>query len=78
MLIFDDDLYAGPTRLKLENFSVGPAGQAGFDWTLNEKWALNVDVKRVFLRTDVTAGGAKLTEARLDPWLYSVGLRYTF
>ncbi|HSI08712.1 MAG: OmpW family protein [Rariglobus sp.] len=77
-LIFDDDLHAGPTRLKLENFSVGPAGQAGFDWTLSEKWALNVDVKRVFLRTDVTAGGAKLTEARLDPWLYSVGLRYAF
>lgn len=77
-LIFDDDLYAGPTRLKLENFSVGPAGQAGFDWTLSEKWAFNVDVKRVFLRTDVTAGGTKLTEARLDPWLYSVGLRYAF
>lgn len=77
-LIFDDDLYAGPTRLKLENFSVGPAGQAGFDWTLTENWALNVDVKRVFLRTDVTAGGAKLTEARLDPWLYSLGLRYAF
>lgn len=77
-LIFDDDLAVGATRLKLDSFSVGPAAQAGFDWALNEKWSLNFDVKRVMIRTDVEAGGLKLTEARLDPWLYSVGLRYAF
>lgn len=77
-LIFDDDLAAGATRLKLDNFSVGPAVQAGFDWALNDTWSLNFDVKRVMLRTDVEAGGVKLTEARLDPWLYSVGVRYAF
>lgn len=77
-LIFDDDLAVGATRLKLDNFSVGPAVQAGFDWALNDTWSLNFDVKRAMLRTDVEAGGAKLTEARLDPWLYSVGLRYAF
>ena len=74
-LIFDDDLRAGATRLKLDTFSVGPAAQAGFDWALGDRWSLNADVKRVMLRTDVKAGGVKLTEARLDPWLYSVGLR---
>lgn len=78
-LIFDDSLAAGATRLKLDNYSVGPAGQAGFDYKLNERWSLNADVKRAVLRTDVsTAAGAKLTEARLDPWLYSLGLRYQF
>lgn len=77
-LIFDDDLAVGPTRLKLDSFSVGPAVQAGFDWALGDTWSLNFDVKRVMLRTDVEAGGAKLTEARLDPWLYSLGLRYAF
>lgn len=77
-LIFDDDLSVGGTRLKLDSYSVGPAVQAGFDWALNDKWSLNLDVKRAMLRTDVEAGGAKLTEARLDPWLYSVGLRYAF
>ena len=77
-LIFDDDLTVGATRLKLDSFSVGPAVQAGFDWALNDTWSLNFDVKRVMLRTDVEAGGAKITEARLDPWLYSVGLRYAF
>lgn len=73
-LIFDDELGAA----KLDNYSVGPAGQAGFDCKLNERWSINADVKKIMLRTDVTAGGTKLTEARLDPWLYSVGLRYQF
>jgi outer membrane protein len=73
-LIFDDDLGA----LKLDNTSVGPAGQAGFDYVINERWSLNADVKRAVLRTDVKLNGNTLTEARLDPWLYSLGLRYQF
>lgn len=73
-LIFDDELGAA----KLENYSVGPAGQAGFDYKLTERWSFNVDVKRAVLRTDVSVGGVELTEARLDPWLYSLGLRYQF
>ncbi len=77
-LIFDDDLSVGGTRLKLDGFSVGPAAQAGVDWALNDTWTLNLDVKRAMLRTDVKAGGATITEARLDPWLWSVGLRYAF
>jgi outer membrane protein len=73
-LIFDEDL--GGARL--DSYSVGPAAQAGFDYKLNEHWSLNADVKRVMLRTDVRAGNTNLTEARLDPWLYSLGLRYAF
>ncbi len=72
--IFDDDLGA----LTLENFSVGPAGQVGVDYIINERWSLNADVKRTVIRTDVKLGGTTLTEARLDPWLYSLGLRYQF
>lgn len=75
-LIFDDDLLGGAA--KLDNYSIGPAGQAGFDYKLNERWSLNADVKRIMIRSDVKVGGATLTEARLDPWLYSLGLRYQF
>jgi outer membrane protein len=76
-LIFDESLAGG--ALKLENYSIGPAVQAGFDWALNGKWALNFDVKKAILRADVTtSGGAFVTEARLDPWIYSLGLRYAF
>lgn len=73
-LIFDEDL--GGARL--DTYSVGPAAQAGFDYKLNERWSLNADIKRIMLRADVRVGGATLTEARLDPWLYSFGARYSF
>ncbi len=75
-LIFDDKLLNGAA--KLDNYSVGPAGQIGFDFKLNERWSLNFDLKRIMIRSDVTVGGAKVAEARLDPWLYAVGLGYRF
>lgn len=77
-LIWDDRLSVAGVPLELETSSVGLAAQAGLDWQLNERWALNVDVKRAAIRSDVSAGGAVLTEARLDPWLYALGVRYAF
>lgn len=73
-LIFDEDLGGA----KLDNYSIGPAGQVGFDYKLTERWAINVDVKRAMLRTDVKSSGNTITEARLDPWIYSAGFRYQF
>jgi outer membrane protein len=77
-LIFDDDLEVAGVPLKLENYSMGGAVQAGFDYRVNDRWDFNMDVKRAVIRTDVLAGGNKLTAAKLDPWLYAVGLRYRF
>lgn len=77
-LIWDDKLSVAGVPLALENYSVGLAAQAGLDWKVNERWSLNLDVKRAALRTDVSAAGTVLTEAQLDPWLYAVGLRYAF
>jgi outer membrane protein len=73
-LIFDDELVVAGVPLALENYSVGLAGQVGFDYDLNERWSFNANVKKAAIRTDVLAGGAALSEARLDPWLYAVGL----
>ncbi len=76
-LIFDEDLAGG--ALKLDTFSVGPAAQIGADYALNERWSLNLDVKRMLLRTDVkTTGGAKITRLELDPWLLAVGVNRSF
>ncbi len=75
-LIFDDNLSVAGVPLKLENYNLGVAGQAGFDYRINDRWHFNVDIKRAVIRTDVLAGGAKLTTAKLDPWLYAVGFRY--
>jgi outer membrane protein len=73
-LIFDENLGG----LKLDSYSVGPAAQVGVDYALNERWALNFDVKRAMLRTDVELGGAKITSLELDPWLLAVGVNYAF
>lgn len=36
--------------------SVAFALQGGFDLPLNDRWGLNVDLKKVFLGSDVTVG----------------------
>ena len=75
-IIFDDNLNNG--AIKLEDYSFGPAGQIGADYKVNDRWTLNADVKRVMIRTDVMTSGANLTELQLDPWLFSLGARYSF
>jgi outer membrane protein len=77
-LIFSDKLSVAGVPLSLDNSSAGLALQAGFDWKLNDRWAFNADLKNARLSSPVYAGAARLTEARLDPWLYSLGLRYEF
>ncbi|MBL9199807.1 MAG: OmpW family protein [Opitutaceae bacterium] len=78
-LIYDANLKVANVPLDLENFSVGAAAQAGCNIDLGNGTSLNLDVKRAFLRSDVSVqGGAKLTTAKLDPWLFSVGLGWRF
>ena len=77
-LIWDDKLSVAGVPLGLEGNSTGLAVQAGVDWTINERWLFNLDVKNANIRSAVSAGGARLTEARLDPWLYAAGVRYQF
>lgn len=77
-LIWDDNLSVASVPLGLDSNSIGLAAQFGADWKIDEHWSFNVDVKRAAIRSDVYAGGARLTTAKLDPWLYAVGLRYEF
>ncbi|MCR6654441.1 MAG: outer membrane beta-barrel protein [Opitutus sp.] len=77
-LIHDVDLKVADVELDLDNTSLGFAGQVGADVKITDKVYFNVDVKRVLIDTAVKAGGAKLTEAKLDPWLFSVGVGYRF
>ncbi|PCI51211.1 MAG: hypothetical protein COB49_02470 [Alphaproteobacteria bacterium] len=53
--------------------------QAGFDFKIDDKWSFNVDVKRVWLNTDVKInGGAVTADVDIDPWIFGVGFGYTF
>lgn len=57
----------------------GYAFQAGFDFGLNEHWALNADVKKLYLNTDVSINGGGVTaDVDLNPWVFGAGLAYRF
>ena len=70
------DLLSG--KAGLEHDSFGFALQAGVDYAIDKKWSLNVDVKKVQIRSDVFIGGAKASAVKVDPLLIGVGVGYRF
>ncbi len=77
-LIYDNNLKVAGIPLYLDHYSLGIAGQAGVDCKIDNRWTFNLDLKKAVIRSDVSTSAATLTTARLDPWLYSIGLRYDF
>jgi outer membrane protein len=71
----DVDLPAG---VDIDRNSWGPALQAGVDVPLSGTLSLNVDVKKLHLRTDVSAAGTTLGRFKIDPVLFGVGLGWRF
>ncbi len=64
--------------LHLENSSVGLALQAGVDYKLDKNWSLNLDVKKVQIRSDVIGASGRVSAVQIDPWLIGVGVGYRF
>lgn len=63
----------------LDKNSYGLAIGAGVDVPLSGGWLLNVDIKKVQIRTDVkTTAGATVGDLKIDPTLFSVGVGYRF
>jgi len=59
--------------------SVGPALQLGLDYKLDENYSLNLDVKKVWINTDVKINGGNIrADVDLDPWIVGAGIGYTF
>jgi outer membrane protein len=74
-----DNLGVPGVTLDVDDWSVGPALQAGVDVSLNDQWSVSFDAKRAWIRTDVSiAGGAKLTTVKVDPWILGVRFGYRF
>ena len=70
---------AGPgLTLGLEGSSVGPAFQIGFDYKIADKTYLNFDIKKIYIDSDVTLNGAKISNLKLDPLAIGVGLGWRF
>ncbi|WEF32276.1 OmpW/AlkL family protein [Pseudoduganella chitinolytica] len=62
----------------LEHDSWGLALQAGVDYKLDQNWSLNVDVKKLQLRSDVMIAGVKPSKVKVDPVLFGIGVGYRF
>lgn len=59
--------------------SVGFALQAGFDIPIDEHWSINVDVKKVWINTDVrldTTLGPVAADVDINPLIVGVGVAY--
>jgi outer membrane protein len=79
-VFFNED--SGPVANAVDyDNAFGWALQAGFDIGLNANWALNFDVKKLWLNTDVAVhalGTTVTTDVDIDPWLFGFGVAYRF
>ena len=76
---FTDDF--GITDIDLDD-SFGFALQLGADWTFGNRWLLNFDLRWIDIESDLTASdGVDSTDVgtvKIDPWVYSINVGYTF
>lgn len=71
----------GPVTSIRYDDSFGGALQAGADFRVNEHWAVNVDIRKIFIATDVTiqAGATRIdADVDINPWVTSVAAAYRF
>jgi len=67
-----------PEPLSIKKNSVGFALQAGVDYEISKGMYLNLDVKKVQIRTDLKAEGEKLGKVKVDPLLIGLGIGWRF
>ena len=65
-------------RLQLQNESFGFAFGAGVDIEVAKNTYLNLDVKKLRIRSAVNMNGVQLSTVKVDPWLFGVGVGYRF
>lgn len=67
-----------PAGVDVDRNSFGPALQLGVNIPVAKNVSINLDVKKVWIRTDVSAGGSRLGTFKVDPVLVGVGVGYRF
>jgi len=75
----------GPVAQHIEySNSFGGALQAGMNLNLGENWHINLDVKKVWIDTDVTVrtNSSAVTEVKtsvdINPWIVGLGIGFRF
>lgn len=76
------DVDSGPVATNIHyGSSFGPALQVGADFALNDNWSINADLKKIWIKSNVTVetSNAQLeTNVHIDPWVVGLGIGYRF
>jgi outer membrane protein len=64
--------------LSVDSNSFGGALQAGVDIKVTENGYINLDVKKIWIGTEVQANGTKLTDLDIDPLVWGIGYGFRF
>ena len=75
---YNDGLNVGGQGVQVNRSSFGPAVQAGVDVQITKKLFLNADIKKIWMRTDTTLGGAPLGTLHIDPIVVGAGIGMKF
>lgn len=67
-----------PAGVDIKRNSYGLAVGAGFDYEIQKNVYFNVDVKKVQIKTTVSASGADIGDFKVDPLLVGVGVGFRF
>jgi outer membrane protein len=75
---YNDGLSAGGQSIAVSRSSFGPALQAGVDVQVTKTVFVNADIKKIWISTDATLGGAPIGTLRIDPLVVGVGVGMKF
>ena len=75
---YNDGLHAGDQQISVKRSSFGPALQAGVDVQVTKTVFANVDVKKIWMKTDASLNGASLGTLHIDPWIVGFGVGMKF
>ena len=75
---YNNGLNVGGQPISLTNHSFGPAVQAGVDVQVTKSVFVNADIKKIWMRTDASLGGAALGRLDIDPVVVGLGVGMRF
>jgi outer membrane protein len=76
---YSANLKAGAADLDVDKNSFGGSLQVGTDIALNKDWFLNLDVKKIYIKTDVkTTTGTALGTLTVNPLVFGIGIGTKF
>ncbi|PXX38804.1 OmpW/AlkL family protein [Aquitalea magnusonii] len=77
---YNNGLQYSGTDLNVKKNSYGPALQIGADFPISKSFFVNVDVKKIWMKTDVTTQGGSVSvgSLKIDPLVVGLGIGTKF